>query len=111
MQIEELRKAKDNLFVYGAPTVGKTFLFENLDLVDLIDCTQIGTLTTTVDGVDAALDYLEKRYIRFIDLASKLGSDDHLLLVLDNLNALCPSIDDNNAPSSMVDTVKSIRVT
>jgi len=47
--------------LYGVKDVGKSEFAKVLNF-DLVDCIQIGTLCTSVEGVDSVLEYLELRF-------------------------------------------------
>ena len=64
--------------LYGVKDVGKSSLARQLDF-DVVDCIQIGTLCSSVDSVDAVLEYLELRYQTFITM------DRHEVLVFDSI--------------------------
>lgn len=64
----ELLRNECCFVLYGAAHVGKSYLLGSLDgSTDVIDCTQMGTLVTTLETVDTLLDYLQLRLNRVLD--------------------------------------------
>lgn len=70
---------------------------------DIVDCVQIGTICTTPDSVDTALEYLEMRYQHFL----KSGKP---VFVMDSVHGVCPLID-SQQPANAGELVKSNRIT
>ena len=61
---------------------------------------------SSLEDIDLALEYLEKRYQAFVNKNLPRG-----ILVFDNINGLCASQGEDSAGASMVEQVKSERVT
>ena len=59
---------------------------------DVVDCTQMATLVKAIEQVDLALEYLELRFQEFLE--SPIHNSEKLF-VLDNVNGICPSIDES----------------
>ena len=54
--------------LYGAAYVGKTFLVNNIKgSTEIIDCTQMGTLVSSLDSIDTLLEYLQLKLARVLD--------------------------------------------
>jgi hypothetical protein len=90
--------------LYGAAYVGKTFLVNNLKgSTEIIDCTQMGTLVSSLDSIDTLLEYLQLKLARVMDDPSPSK-----LIVFDNIHAIAPKEDSS---IGMVNIIKSERVT
>ena len=57
-------------------------------LAVVIDCTEMVNSITALDDIDLALDYLERRFVEFVK-----KSLPESVLVFDNINGLCGSLD------------------
>ena len=102
-KIDELRN-ESCFILYGAAYVGKTFLVNNLKgSTEIIDCTQMGTLVSTLDSIDTLLEYLQLKLVRVMDDPSSSK-----LIVFDNIHAIAPKEDSS---IGMVNIIKSERVT
>ena len=75
---------------------------------DVVDCTQMATLVKAVEQVDLALEYLELRFQEFMD-SPVLETEK--MLVFDNVNGICPSLEETSQPGNTVEIVKSERIT
>lgn len=58
-------------------------------LAEVIDCTEMVNSISTLDDVELALQYLAKRFDHF----EKSKVDPKCVLVFDNINGLCGSLD------------------
>lgn len=70
---------------------------------DIVDCVQIGSLCSSVDTVDAVLEYLEFRFKTFVEM------DRHQVFVLDSVYGVCLNVEESTA-QNMLEVVKSNRV-
>ncbi len=61
---------------------------------------------SSLEDVDLVIEYLEKRFQEFVSKSVP----SHSVLVFDNINGLCASMD-SDQPGSMTEQVKSLRVT
>ena len=86
MQLGKARHAKESCMIYGTAGVGKSFLFKRDQLAEVIDCTEMVSAINSLEDIDYALEYLEKRFSHFSKRALP-GS----VLVFDNINGLCGS--------------------
>ena len=69
------------------------------------DCNQLSSQLTSADAIDHALEYFLQHYHHCARLSPSL-------LVLDNLNALCPSLSSDEQQSvSILDHLKSLKFT
>lgn len=75
-------------------------------MAQILDCTEMVNSVSSLEDVDLVLEYLEKRFEHF---QSKLVPSQSVL-IFDNINGLCASLD-SDSPGSMVEQVKSERVT
>ena len=92
--------------MYGGASIGKSFFFERDPQAEIIDCTEMVNLISSLEDIEMALEYLEQRYQAFQSKKLPQG-----VLVFDNVNGLCASQGEDSAGASMVEQVKSERVT
>ena len=102
------------MLLYGPSSVGKTFLvksllrrtFEKRDYyVHYFDCNALSAQVTTADSIDTALEYFLQHYLACQRLQPAV-------MILDNLNALCPSVSsDDQQQMPIVDHLKSLKFT
>ena len=81
-------------------------MFKRDPLAEVIDCTEMVNSIAQLDDIDVALEYLERRFEQFV----KTSLPQRSILVFDNINGLCSSLD-SDQPGSMVEQVKSERAT
>jgi AAA+ superfamily predicted ATPase len=101
--------------LYGPQSVGKTFLANSLVkkhfetklhyYVHYFDCNQLSSQLSSADAIDHALEYFLQHYQHCARLSPSL-------LILDNLNALCPSLSSDDQQSvNILDHLKSLKFT
>jgi hypothetical protein len=67
--------------LFGAAKIGKSFLVNMLDgCTDVVDCTQMGTVVTTIEQIDLLIEYLE---LRLQEILKEPAVDK--LLIFDNI--------------------------
>lgn len=101
------------MLLYGPEAVGKTFFVKELltprfesELhysLTYIDCNSISSQITSADAIDVALEYFLELYKQAKRLAPSV-------MVLDNLNALCPSIS-SDEQFNIIEQLKSLKFT
>ena len=72
-------------FVYGPASVGKSSIFAKDPFATIIDCTEMVNSISSLEDVDLALEYLEKRFQDY----HKRAIPKYSTLVFDNINGLC----------------------